>query len=112
MASEADLEKSAFDRQSDRTFYAGIVFLEGEDDNSGSEVVEQQDIDSLGHIKYKIRMGLDSAPATWYTKPRYRWETLKVFPVCFLATSCKNKEIRQIAFITKEELGWVYCVVP
>ena len=64
MASESDLEKSAFDRQSDRTFYAGIVFLDETEDG------DEKDMDSLGHVKYKIRMGLDSVPPTWYIKPR------------------------------------------
>ena len=70
MASESDLEKSAFDRQSDRTFYAGIVFLDDEDNKNETEDGDEV-IDTVGHVKYKIRMGVDSVPATWYIKRRY-----------------------------------------
>eukprot|EP00095_Tigriopus_kingsejongensis_P012211 maker-scaffold927_size80360-snap-gene-0.22 protein:Tk12211 transcript:maker-scaffold927_size80360-snap-gene-0.22-mRNA-1 annotation:"atp-binding cassette" len=59
--SEDDLQDLATSLKSNLSFSAGLVFLD-------------QDLDSRGweseHVKYKIRLGKDSVPATYELKPK------------------------------------------
>ena len=65
VATETDLEDAAFARKSNRTFYAGIVFMD-QDDLKAKKAMETLE----EHVRYKIRMGRDSVPKTHVLKDK------------------------------------------